>query len=165
MRVLVAVLFLSATLLTGCFKSDTGCPYSNSSKIAPANEEQALSSYITANGITAVKHGSNMYYQIITTGTGTASPQLCSNIQISYTGQLTNGNVFDSQNNVVFTLGSLIEGWKYGLPLIKKGGKIKLYIPPSLGYGSTDVKDQNTGNIIIPANSILIFEITLTDFQ
>ncbi len=165
MRVFAIVLLCLSTLLTSCFKSDTGCPYSSSSKTAPTNEEQALSSYISANSITAVKHGSNMYYQIITPGTGTSAPQLCSNIQINYTGQLTNGNVFDSQNNAVFTLGSLIEGWKYGLPLIKKGGKIKLYIPPSLGYGSTDVKDQTTGNIIIPANSILIFEITLTDFQ
>jgi FKBP-type peptidyl-prolyl cis-trans isomerase FkpA len=165
MREIVVVLLCVSTLLTGCFKSDTGCPYSNTSKIAPASEEQALSTYITANNITAVKHGSNMYYQIITAGTGTTAPQLCSNIQINYTGKLTNGNVFDSQNNAVFTLGSLIEGWKYGLPLLKKGGQIRLYIPPSLGYGATDVKDQNTGNIIIPANSILIFDITLTDFQ
>jgi FKBP-type peptidyl-prolyl cis-trans isomerase FkpA len=45
-------------------------------------------------------------------------------------------------------------GWKLGLPLIKAGGKIKLYLPPSLGYGNSV-----SGNI--PANSILVFEITL----
>ncbi|MEY3433469.1 MAG: hypothetical protein RL131_1405, partial [Bacteroidota bacterium] len=41
-----------------------------------------------------------------------------------------------------------------GLPLINAGGKIKLYLPPSLGYGSRAVGS-------IPANSVLIFEITL----
>jgi FKBP-type peptidyl-prolyl cis-trans isomerase len=45
-------------------------------------------------------------------------------------------------------------GWQYGLPLIKPGGKILLYLPPSLGYGSSPVGT-------IPANSVLIFEVQL----
>ena len=61
-------------------------------------------------------------------------------------------------------MGSLIEGWKMGLPLIQKGGKIRLYIPPSLGYGPNDLKDRNN-NVVIPGNSILIFDITLYDFN
>jgi FKBP-type peptidyl-prolyl cis-trans isomerase FkpA len=64
----------------------------------------------------------------------------------------------------VFVLGTLIDGWKIGVPLIKKGGQIRLYIPPSLGYGSSDVRD-NQGRVIIPGNSILIFDITLIDLQ
>lgn len=166
MRLFVAVLICTSVMFTSCFKKDSGCPYNSSNRTAPTDEEQAVAAYLTNNNITtAVKHSSNMYYQILSPGAAGDAPGLCSNIQINYTGQLTNGNVFDSQNNAVFTLGSLIEGWKYGLPLIRKGGRIKLYIPPSLGYGSTDLKDQSTGNIIIPANSVLIFEITLTDFQ
>jgi FKBP-type peptidyl-prolyl cis-trans isomerase FkpA len=58
----------------------------------------------------------------------------------------------------------LIEGWKIGLPLIQKSGKIKLYIPPSLGYGASDIKDNN-GVVVIPANSMLIFDVSLVDFQ
>jgi FKBP-type peptidyl-prolyl cis-trans isomerase FkpA len=38
-----------------------------------------------------------------------------------------------------------------------------LYIPPTLGYGSREIKD-NLGNVIIPANSILIFDIELLNF-
>ena len=83
---------------------------------------------------------------------------------INYTGLLSNGHKFDEGKNVAFTLGSLMEGWKKGLPLIQKGGKIKLYIPPSLGYGSSDIKDNN-GAVVIPANSMLIFDISLLDFQ
>jgi FKBP-type peptidyl-prolyl cis-trans isomerase FkpA len=90
---------------------------------------------------------------------------LCSQILISYKGTLKNGTVFDQQNNVIFVLGSLIEGWKKGIPLLKKGGSIKLYIPPSLGYGGTDVRDNNSGQVVIPANSMLIFDVTLTDYS
>jgi FKBP-type peptidyl-prolyl cis-trans isomerase FkpA len=46
--------------------------------------------------------------------------------------------------------------------LIKAGGKIRLYCPPSLGYGS-EVKRDGAGNTVIPANSILIFEVELTN--
>ena len=42
----------------------------------------------------------------------------------------------------------------FGIPMIKPGGKIKLYCPPSLAYG-------NQANGTIPANSILIFEVEL----
>lgn len=40
----------------------------------------------------------------------------------------------------------------------KKGGKIKLIIPPSLGYGHNP-----TGSI--PGNSIIIFDIELLDVR
>src|SRR5574343_51517 len=152
---LVSVLVLASS----CLKKDTGCSYSVSGKTAPASEEQAVLTYLSNNSITATKHSSGMYYQILSPGTGTG-PNLCSNILINYSGKLTNGNVFDSQNNAVFVLGSLIEGWKIGLPMLKKGGQIRLFIPPTLGYGATDVKDPS-GNVIIPANSVLIFDITL----
>ena len=62
-----------------------------------------------------------------------------------------------------FVLGALIEGWKKGLPLIKKSGEIILYIPPSLGYGSQDyVNSDNV--VVIPKNSMLIFTIKLKDY-
>jgi len=164
MRGLVVILMCVMIVTTsGCLKKEGGCTYKNENKVAPASEEQALLNYLTANNISATKHGSNMYYEVVTPGTG-AVPGLCSRVLIKYAGKLTNGSQFDSNNDgVVFTLGSLIEGWKIGLPLIKAGGEIRLYIPPSLGYGSADVK--NNGVIIIPANSILIFTITLLDVQ
>lgn len=120
-----------------------------------------MESYLSTNSITAVKHASGMYYQVITNGSG-ANPQLCSTVSVSYTGRLTNGTIFDSQNLISFELGRVIVGWQKGLPLIQKGGRIKLYIPPSLGYGGNDIRD-NVGNIVIPANSILIFDVEIFD--
>jgi FKBP-type peptidyl-prolyl cis-trans isomerase FkpA len=156
-------LLLLAVLTGGCFKKDSGCSYSESNAVAPASEEQMVKDYLAAHSINATKHKSNMYYEIVSQGAG-GSPGVCSQIVISYTGSLTSGQVFDQSTNAVFVLGSLIDGWKQGLPLIQKGGRIKLYIPPSLGYGGNDIMDDNH-NVIIPKNSMLIFDITLTDFQ
>ena len=157
---LLAVLFFA----TGCFKNNNACSYTENNIVAPASETTALENYLFSNGITsAVKHPAGFYYEVVNSGTG-AKPALCSIVNVAYTGKLTNGNTFDSQTSLSFQLGALIEGWRKGLPLIQKGGSIKLYIPPSLGYGAVDVKD-NQGNVVVPANSILIFDIDLMEVQ
>jgi FKBP-type peptidyl-prolyl cis-trans isomerase FkpA len=153
-----------AVLSSGCFKSDNGCSYSDTNVVAPASEQADLANYLFNNGITsAVKHPAGFYYEFISAGTG-VKPTLCSIITVGYTGKLTNGDTFDQQQSLSFQLGSLIEGWRKGLPLIQKGGAIKLYLPPSLGYGAVDVKDSQ-GVVVVPANSILIFEVHLMDVQ
>lgn len=162
MKRLLFFSFVSLIVFSGCLK-EADCPYSSTAVVAPPAEEQAVKAYLDSNQITAIKHNSNLYYEILSPGTGT-TPDLCSQIQINYVGKLINGSVFDQSNNAVFVLGSLIEGWKKGLPLIKSGGRIKLYIPPTLGYGAEDIKDRDN-NVIIPGNSVLIFDITLTSVQ
>lgn len=161
MRKLVLCLLTAWCFLPGCLKNETGCPPPKDI-VAPQSEQQVIADYLAANNITATQHSSGLYYQISMPGTGD-SPNNCSSVVIHYTGLLANGTKFDEGNNVAFTLGSLIEGWKKGLPLIHRGGKIRLYIPPSLGYGASDIKDGN-GAVVIPANSMLIFDITLLDF-
>ena len=86
-------------------------------------------------------------------------------VNVNYTGTLTNGNVFDSSLNpgrspFRFTVGAgqVIKGWDDGLIGMKVGGKRKLTIPPSMGYGN-----RNMG--AIPANSTLIFEIDLLSIE
>ena len=156
MNKLVFGIFCAGLLFVfGCGKQGRmGCNYDACSLIAPDAEVQQVQAYLTTNNINAVKHCSGMYYQIVAEGSGTA-PTPCSTITINYVGYLTNGNIFDkSTAPVSFSLIDLIQGWKKGLPLIKKGGKIKLIIPPSLGYGSTARQG-------LPANSILVFDIEL----
>lgn len=122
-------------------------------KTAPASEVSALEAYITAQGIVATKDSRGFYYAIDVPG-GTSKPTICSTISVKYTGRLTNGTIFDSSNGATFNLSQLIVGWQQGIPYIGKGGKIKLYLPPSLAYGSS-------ASGTIPANSILIFDIEL----
>jgi FKBP-type peptidyl-prolyl cis-trans isomerase FkpA len=160
MRTLLLALVMVTATISGCKKEDS-CPEDN--RVAPATEAQQIEDYLSANSITATKHKSNLYYQVITPGSG-GSPNACSTIRVSYVGTLTNGAKFDESSDFSYRLGRLISGWIQGIPLVQKGGRIRLFIPPSLGYGPTDVKDEN-GVVKIPGNSILVFDITLTDFQ
>ena len=156
----IFVVLYSVILLSSCTKKDDFCKYDPCAVGASATEISQLESYLTSAAITATKHCSGMYYTIDAAGSGNA-PTICSTVGVKYNGQLTNGNVFDQATTpVTFQLGGLIEAWKKGIPLIRAGGKIKLYCPPSLAYGAQDVRD-GSGNIKIPANSILIFEIEL----
>ncbi|SRR4030042_6115073 len=83
------------------------------------------------------------------------------NVTVHYTGTLTDGTKFDSSldRGVPFTFklgsGEVIAGWDQGVAGMKVGGKRKLTIPPSLGYGA-----GGAGNVI-PPNATLIFEIEL----
>ena len=155
--------FLSAVaLLSSCSKKvDDKCQYDPCAIAAPAFEVTQLETYLSSNSITATEHCSGMYYTIDAAGSGT-SATACSTVGVTYKGQLTNGTVFD-QRTTSFQLNQVIEAWTKGVPLIKAGGKIKLYCPPSLAYGSQVIRDPTTGNTVIPANSILIFEVELTN--
>ena len=156
----IFVVLYSVILLSSCSKENDICKYDACAVAAPAAEISQLESYLASAAITATKHCSGMYYTIDAAGAGNA-PTICSTVSVKYKGQLTNGNVFDQATTPVsFQLGNLIEAWKKGIPLIRSGGKIKLYCPPSLAYGAQDIRD-GSGNIVIPANSILIFEIEL----
>jgi FKBP-type peptidyl-prolyl cis-trans isomerase FkpA len=162
MRKLSLCLLFAMALLSGCFKKNDGCSFSDNNITAPASEVTDLENYLSGNGITAVKHPTGFYYEVLTEGTG-AKPELCSVVNVGYAGKLTNGKIFDQTQSISFRLGSLIEGWRKGLPLIQKGGHIKLYLPPTLGYGAVDITENHV--VVVPANSILIFDINLIDVQ
>jgi FKBP-type peptidyl-prolyl cis-trans isomerase FkpA len=162
-KIVVCVL-IGSFFFSACLKKDNGCSYSNPTAVAPAAEQQELKAYLDSMGIKATLSTKGFYYSVSQGGSG-MNPGQCSQITVGYKGWLTNGNSFDQQASIVFTsLGSLIDGWRDGIPLIRQGGDIKLYIPPSLGYGSKGITD-NSGNIVVPPNSIIIFDISLLDVQ
>lgn len=158
MKNIIGALFILSFLFSSCSKEDKKCDLVESNFTAPANETANVQTYLNSAGITdAQLHPSGFYYRITQVGTGKAVVNLCSKINIKYVGKLTNGNIFDQTpagESRIFTLGELILGWQKGVPLISSGGKITLYLPPSLAYGSAP---QNG----IPGNSILIFDIEL----
>lgn len=162
MNTLLTYLLGCALLLVSCGKDDS-CKLRDSGAVASAGEISYLQDYMTSHSISASQHNSGIFYELIQPGAGSA-PGVCNSITINYSGSLlSNGTVFDSQQNISFLLGQLIVGWQKGLPLIKPGGSIVLYIPPSLGYGSADVT-QN-GVVVIPGNSYLKFNISLLDVR
>jgi FKBP-type peptidyl-prolyl cis-trans isomerase FkpA len=129
--------------------------------VAPLSEQQLVKHYLDSLGVIATLHPRGFYYKIDSLGMDPA-PGECSSITVAYKGQMTNGMIFDQQNSYATQLSNLIDGWQQGVPLIKKGGRIWLYIPPSLGYGGTTVTINNK---TLPAFSILIFYIHLLDVQ
>ena len=82
-------------------------------------------------------------------------------VDVHYTGWLENGTKFDSSKDrgkpFSFPLGAgqVIKGWDEGVAGMKVGGKRKLTIPASLGYGA-----RGAGGVI-PPNATLIFEVEL----
>lgn len=155
---------LLSVLLAGSVLWLAGCTKDNTCKPVPVDNEKApLEAFAAASGINATRHQSGLYYEIIAPG-GSARPTQLSRVFVRYKGTLMDGKVFDSQSNpgmTGFALSTLIEGWKIGIPLIGRGGRIKLLIPSALGYGC---KGSGTGDDGIPANAPLYFEIDLVDF-
>lgn len=106
----------------------------------------------------SIKTASGLYYRDIVVGAGAQVPMTSgASVTTSYAGYLRNGNEFDSGDLPAFTTGTgaVIDGFDEGVRGMRVGGQRQLIIPPFLGYGS-----RATGSI--PANSILIFVITLT---
>ena len=159
-----AIIYMKQFLLAlACVFALSACKKNEECEaVSPATEEAQILAFCTANGITATKHSSGLYYQVITAGTG-GSPSVSSRVYVKYIGKLFNGTVFDQQDNHTLTgwyLGDLIDGWKIGIPLIQKGGKVKLVVPSSLAYGC-----RGSGDGSIPANTPLYFEVDLVTFQ
>src|SRR5450432_2086788 len=128
------IIALSIGMLSCHKKSSADC---NSTGVPNAAEIATLQSYLTSNSITAIQDPGGFFYQIIAAGSG-ATPVLASKVSVRYTGKLLNGTVFDTNASgpvATFLLSGVIRGWQLGLPLIKKGGSINLYLPPSLAYG------------------------------
>ena len=62
----------------------------------------------------------------------------------------------------VFVIGSgtLIPGFDQGVRGMRVGGKRRMYIPPSLAYGSSGTRDGS-----VPPNASIVFEVELTSVQ
>jgi len=105
---------------------------------------------------------SGLQYKVITEGTG-KSPAATDTVLVHYRGTTIDGVEFDSSYKrnepISFPLNGVIPGWTEGVQLMKEGGKIQLFIPSNLAYGS-----RGAGGVIAP-DSTLIFDIELLKVQ
>lgn len=93
------------------------------------------------------------------------TPRPGQTVTVHYTGTLENGTKFDSSVDrgqpYPFQIGSgsVIPGWDEGIMTMNVGGKRRLIVPPSLGYGAQGRPPK------IPPNSTLIFEVELLSVE
>lgn len=117
--------------------------------------EKFLEENFNEAGIVATESG--LQYRIVADG-NEVKPTVKDTVYVHYTGTLLDGTQFDASDKtkdpVKMLLNRTIEGWKEGLPLIGEGGKIQLYVPADLAYGT-----RRMGQI--EPNSTLIFDIDL----
>lgn len=111
----------------------------------------------TAAGVKTTASG--LQYIVVEEGKG-KTPGPNDTVKAHYKGTLVDGSQFDSSYDrgqpAEFPVGGVIKGWTEALQMMKAGGKVKLFIPPELGYGPA----ARPG---IPANSVLIFDVELVE--
>ena len=126
------------------------------------SEKPMLDKYLADNKITTAPTESGLIYIELKKGKG-PSPKPTDVVTAHYHGTFLDGTVFDSSiergKPVDFPLNKVIPGWTEGLGKMAKGGKAKLIVPSSIGYGP---QGRQGG---IPPFSTLVFEVELIDFK
>jgi hypothetical protein len=117
--------------------------------------------YVIANRRgSAVTTASGLKFTDVVVGTG-ETPKRGQMLEVHYTGTLENGTKFDSSHDrgqpmqFRYLVQPMIKGWDEGLATMKVGGKRKLIIPSSLGYGPQGRPPT------IPGNATLLFDVEL----
>jgi len=105
---------------------------------------------------------------VIGTGAVAASKNL---VTINYTGYLRDetkvdkkGTKFESSSapfSFLLNVNSRIQGWDLGILGMKVGGKRTLFIPANMAWGKDGRKD-NAGNVLVPADTDVVYDIELT---
>jgi FKBP-type peptidyl-prolyl cis-trans isomerase FkpA len=127
----------------------------HASKLAP---EQFMAENGKRGGVTTTPSG--LEYKVLKKGAG-PSPTATDVALVEYRGTLTNGTDFDASKPgqpVPMPVGQVVPGFSEALMLMNKGATYRVWIPPQLGYGERQ-------NGPIPANSVLVFDVTLRDFM
>ncbi len=165
-RWIVAPLAL-ALALAGCQNRPADSPPATAAKAdsaaapaAPAVAPQDTAVWEVVGRAIDTKSGLR-YWDVLTGAGAEAKPGM--SVAVHYVGRLEDGTIFDQSYGrgepIVFRLGAgqVIKGWDEGIAGMRVGGRRKLVIPASLGYGP-----QGYGSVI-PPNATLVFQVMLTD--
>ncbi len=127
-----------------------------------ATDEQFLAINAGKEGVETTASG--LQIQTIKAGEG-PNPVASDIARVKYTGTLRDGTEFDTslgrgqpEDAVVFPVGGVVPGFSEALQKMQKGGEYRIWIPSDLGYGEISPGPE------IPANSLLIFDVTLVEF-
>jgi FKBP-type peptidyl-prolyl cis-trans isomerase len=106
------------------------------------------------------KTESGLYYRITFPGSDVKATRN-DRVRINYVGTLIDGTEFDrSTEPVELPVAGVVPGFAEGLMLVGQGGKITLYIPGALAYGT----NPPPGSKIQPG-SMLVFDVELLEIK
>lgn len=153
-----------ALLLSSCAKKDISA---NDFYDSVVQDNRTILDYLRNksqdSGI--LVHPSGLVYKIMLPGNGRDTIKINNIPSVVYTRRLLGDDkIIESSLNLPTSfdnrpLRDHIAGWQIGLTLITKGGRIILYIPSYLAFGNVGVPPN------IPANSIIVCDISLVDFK
>jgi FKBP-type peptidyl-prolyl cis-trans isomerase FkpA len=104
------------------------------------------------------KSESGLYTEIMKAGTG-REIHLTDSIGVTYIGTLLSGKKFDEQKKPIYLpMRGVIDGWKEALIGQKQGVKLRIIVPPQLGYGAGGMGE-------VPPNATLYFELSVDDVK
>ena len=156
--------FMAMLVFSACQKEATD----NTAYLAQIPKDSNLiRSYLTANNIPIKKVGDTIgvYYQILDQGSTASSYTQSTLVTVGFSASVVKQDLtldtvsYTNTYHPSFTLGAVIRGWQVGIPLINKGGRIRLFVPSRYAYGM--YAQTGTTGKTIPANSVLDFDITL----
>jgi FKBP-type peptidyl-prolyl cis-trans isomerase FkpA len=127
-------------------------------KIQAQLDDRLIREFITAKGITGMTKGpGGIYYAISNAGVADSAINAGSSVTVKYTGKYLDGNTFESVTDAVSVpLSDVIPAWRKVIPLVNKGGKLRMLAPSTEAYGTA-------GKSPVPANAILDFDIEVTN--
>jgi FKBP-type peptidyl-prolyl cis-trans isomerase FkpA len=128
-------------------------------KTVDERDEKQITKHLAEKSLTAQKDTSGIYY-VIHNATGAAKPSPENCVEVSYEGKfLKNGQIFDKNPKIGFSLNEVIPGWKLSIPMLAKGDSGTFFIPSKLAYGMRGYPGA------IPPDAVLIFDVKLLDFK
>lgn len=112
-----------------------------------------------------VTTASGLQYRVIEPGSGEARPTDNDLVLVNYKGALRDGTVFDeSRQPTPMSPKQVVPGFSEAVKLMPKGAKYRFWLKPELAYGPSAQTNPQTGQEVIPGDSLLVFDIEMVDF-
>lgn len=121
-------------------------------------DAKLINEYIAKNNLKMETAPSGVRYSITKPGTGAMPEGNNLVVKMKYSLTLLDGKEVESSKGaaVEMPMNRQVKGLRDGIALIKKGGKGKLIVPSTLGYG-----ERQRGSL--PANSVLVYDVEIDD--
>lgn len=137
--------------------------------LAWAGTRSGTASFLAANAARpgVVTTASGLQYEVLSKGSGTATPTDADVTLIKYVGKFTDGTVFEQTSNPTpLSPKQVVPGFSEALKLMPKESRYRFWIKPELGYGAPRPAGAPpmSPEVEKMAKQVLVFDIDMIDF-